>query len=214
MRLPAGGLTASMAASAALSRSKRASSFSIATGVGRSPRLLHPGREDRLEPVPVLDVLPQVRVGRVRLGSQVEQVERPPRGPRQVSGDRRDDAPRGSGHQHGAVRTERIAPSDGASCGGKGRARRGPPPSAGRRRGRPRHSPGRAASPRRGAPPPPSVSRLRGRSTALTRASGSLPLVGLREAGHGSAHRGRRTGVVVPVEAAEAGAGDQEGASS
>ena len=59
-----------------------------------------------LEPVPVGDVAPQVRIGRVRCRRQVEQMERAARRGREIRGDGRHDAARRAGHQEGGVRPE------------------------------------------------------------------------------------------------------------
>ena len=123
--MPPASCTASIAVMAAASRSKPVSSFSIATGVGRSPRSFILAARTHLETVPVLDVLPEVRVGRVRLRGEVQQVERAAARAREVGRDGRDDAARCSGDDDDAVGTELDASP--AASRGKGRAARPTP---------------------------------------------------------------------------------------
>ena len=137
-------------------------------------------------------------------------MEPPAGGPRQVRGDGRDDAPGCPGHHHGAVRAQRHRALLGLVLSREGASREADAPAlsvhvadldaarvAERLRDEQLRHGGRLPAGRQ-------VHRL-------DQCVGTLPLVRLREARDGTAHRGGGTGHVVPVEPAEPGAGDEEG---
>ena len=159
-----------------------------------------------LQPLGVGAGAVEVGVGAIRLGHEVEQVEGPLRGLRQVGGDRRDDAargPRDAEHRlraQGAVRValrraflEADRPAQILRVADLDRAR-----VAERLLDQRLGDRCRLAARRE-------VDRLEQR--ILT-----LPGQGLDEPGHCPAHRRGRAGGVVAVPTPEAGARDQEGA--
>ena len=173
------------------------------------PVLLHPRGKDRLEPLPVLHVLPQIGIGRIRLRGEVEEMEGAARGTGQIRGDRGDDAAGRTGDDHDAVRVEgggSILLGTLRREGTLGEAHAPAPPVG------PADLDASGVSQRlldeqlrhgRGLGVDRQVDRLDQRV-------GALALVGLGEPGDRPTHGGGGTGVVVAVEATQAGARDQE----